>query len=180
MRRAQSRQPATSASLPTNRHARLRLCAVLSVSAAEAGRRGTATAAPRIFPGMRLSVATPLFVSAMLWHPYCMLFPAVLFLGRGCWVFFCSSRSLYRSAGQQVLVNTHSQRRRICKNLLVNRASSCTHLEMFALRQMSAELPLLLLARRGCALAAVLRSFLGENVQRGNDLDRRLSSKHDR
>jgi len=83
VRRAQSRQPATSASLPTNRHARLRLCAVLSVSAAEAGRRGTATAAPSIFPGMRLSVATPLsvfffffFLFAMLWHSCCMLSPS--------------------------------------------------------------------------------------------------------
>lgn len=59
VRRTQSRQPATSPSLPTNRHARLRLCAVLSVSAAEAGRRGTATAAPSIFPGMRRTRATP-------------------------------------------------------------------------------------------------------------------------
>lgn len=75
VRRAQSRQPATSASLPTNRHARLRLCAVLSVSAAKAGRRGTATAAPSIFPGMRLSAATPLFVFAMLWHLAACCFP---------------------------------------------------------------------------------------------------------
>lgn len=128
VRRAQSRQPATSASLPTNRHARLRLCAVLSVSAAEAGRRGTATAAPSIFPGMRLSAATPFFVFAMLWHLAACWFPhsadTGLFLGRGCCcVFFflsvsfflCGSRSLNGSAGERVLVNTHSQRRRIRK-----------------------------------------------------------------
>lgn len=59
VRRAQSRQPATSASLPTNRHARLRLCAVLSVSAAEAGRRGTAT--PNILPGMLRPPLRPFF-----------------------------------------------------------------------------------------------------------------------
>ena len=88
VRRAQSRQPATSASLPTNRHARLRLCAVLSVSAAKAGRRGTATAAPSIFPGMRLSL--PLRPYSFL-QCYGILLHAVshsadtgLFLGRGC------------------------------------------------------------------------------------------------
>ncbi len=32
-----------------------------------------------------------------------------------CCVFFCGSRSLHGSAGERVLVNTHSQRRRICK-----------------------------------------------------------------
>lgn len=92
VRRAQSRQPATSASLPTNRHARLRLCAVLSVSAAEAGRRGTATAAPSIFPGMRLSVATPLFcfcsVMASLQHAGSRFADTGRFLGRGCLSFF--------------------------------------------------------------------------------------------
>lgn len=88
-----------------------------------------------------------------------------LFLGRGCcctfiYFFFCASRSLHGSAGQRVVVNTHSQRRRICKNLLASRALTCTHLKMFALRQISAEPPLLV-ARRGCALAAALRAFLG-------------------
>lgn len=51
-----------------------------------------------------------LFHSALLWHPCCcMLFASGLFLGRGCYLygfFFWSSRSLHRSAGQQVLVNT--------------------------------------------------------------------------
>ena len=96
-----------------------------------------------------------------------------LFLGRGCccafilfyfisffnfffFFFCCASRSLHGSAGQRVLVNARSQRGRICKNLLASRALTCTHLKMFALRQISAEPPLLV-ARRGCAL----RAFLG-------------------
>ncbi len=92
-----------------------------------------------------------------------------LFLGRGCCVFFlcvcvyvcacaCASRSLHGSAGQRVLVNTHSQRRRICRKTSSLTARQLAHTsKMFALRQIRAEPPPpppLLVARRGCALAA--------------------------
>lgn len=118
VRRAQSRQPATSASLPTNRHARLRLCAVLSVSAAKAGRRGTATAAPSIIPGMRLSAATPfsflqcsgIFAACCFSHSAGTGFN----LGRGCCVFFLPHVASVVAQGAAGL-GKHSQRRRICK-----------------------------------------------------------------
>lgn len=56
-----SQQPASSPFPPANRHARLSLRALLSDSAARAERRGTATAAPSIFPGMRRSRVNALF-----------------------------------------------------------------------------------------------------------------------
>lgn len=92
---------------------------MLSVSAAEAGRRGNcdcrAKHLPRYAPLRRYALIRSSQCSC------CVLFvrPPARLLGRGCrgCVFSpCGSRSVSRSAGQQVLVNIHSQRRRICKS----------------------------------------------------------------
>lgn len=160
---------------------------MLSVSAAEAGRRGTATAAPSIFPGMRLSVATPLFcfcsVMASLQHAGSRFADTGRFLGRGCLSFFflflffvCVAHvSLRGSAGQRVLVNT-----RICKTSSLT-ARQLAHTSKCSPFDRTAP------SRRWCwQRGGDVRSLLycvhfsGNFLQWGYNLAKRLSSKHDR
>lgn len=126
VRSAQSRQPATSASLPTNRHARLRLCAVLSLSS-RSWAQGNCDAEhpPRYAP----SAATPFFLS-LAFATCGMQFLPLLPNEWGVAVAWCDYFSLYacgsRSLHDLGSVNTVSSEDASAKPRQLAHASKCS------------------------------------------------------